>query len=77
MTVSLDRTRDQLASYLQAYPASAGSRGKFPRALPSIALRHLSVVALVQDDSDRRVLHAVVAAVGESNESHDQDHGKP
>ena len=47
-------------AYLQAYPASPGARGKFPRSLPPIALDRLSVVAIVQDDHDRSVLHAVV-----------------
>ena len=70
-TVSLDKIREQQTDYLQAYPTSEGSRGKFPRALPPIALRHLSVVALVQDDADRRVLHAVVVPVEETSERHE------
>ena len=59
-TVSLDKLRADQAAYLKAYPDSPKSRGKFPRALPPIALDHLSVVAIVQDNHDHSIWHAVV-----------------
>ncbi len=58
-TVSLDKLRADQAAYLKAYPETPKSRGKFPRALPAIALENLSVVAIVQDNHDRSILHAV------------------
>ena len=64
-TVSLDKLRADQAAYLKAYPDSPKARGKFPRALPPIALDCLSVVAFVQDNHDRSVLHAVVVPVEE------------
>jgi hypothetical protein len=67
--VSLDQLRAHQAAYLKDYPDSPRSRGKFPRPLPPVALDHLSVVAIVQDDHDHSVLHAVVVPVEEANGS--------
>lgn len=58
-TVKLADLRKSLESYLAAYPGQPGTRGPFPKALPTIELRNLSVVAFVQDDADKNVLHAV------------------
>jgi hypothetical protein len=62
-TVKLDDIRKTLESYLKDYPASPGSRGPFPRALPPIELKDLSMVAFIQDDATLAVLHAVIAPV--------------
>ena len=70
---SLDRLRESQSAYLQAYPASPGARGKFPRSLPPIALDRLSVVAIVQDDHDRSVLHAVVVPLEGVKASKEQE----
>jgi len=35
----------------------------FPNSLPEIALEDLSVVAFVQDDADKSILHAVAVPV--------------
>ena len=72
-TVSLDKLRTDQAAYLKAYPDSPKARGKFPRALPPIALDYLSVVAFVQDNHDRSVLHAVVVPVEEVQASKEHD----
>jgi hypothetical protein len=72
-TVSLDKVREAQAAYLKAYPDSPRARGKFPRALPPVVLDHLSVVAVVQDDQDRTVLHAVVVPVEEAKASNDHE----
>jgi hypothetical protein len=75
-SVSVDKVRKSQADYLEAYPDSPKARGKFPRALPPIVLDHLSVVALVQDDHDRSVLHAVVIPVEEVKATKKQESGK-
>jgi hypothetical protein len=62
-TVRLSDLRKALESYLKDYPASPDSRGPFPRPLPPIELKHLSVVAWVQDDATRDVLHTVLVPV--------------
>jgi hypothetical protein len=75
-TVSLDKLRADQTAYLKAYPDSPKSRGKFPRALPTIALDHLSVVAIVQDAHDRSILHVAVVPVDEPNGSKENESGK-
>jgi hypothetical protein len=75
-TVSLDQVRKSQSDYLEAYPDSPKARGRFPRALPPIVLDQLSVVAFVQDDHDRSVLHAVVVPVEEIKASKEHESGK-
>lgn len=58
-TVKLADLRKSLEAYLADYPEQPRARGPFPSALPPIELKNLSVVAFVQDDSDKSVLHAV------------------
>jgi hypothetical protein len=67
--VSLEKLRADQAAYLKDYPDSPQSRGKFPRALPPVALDHLAVVAIVQNDHDHSVLHAVIVPVEEASGS--------
>ena len=59
-TVDLAAVRKRLEEYLSDY---ARQHGGFPNALPEIKLANLSVVAFVQDDSDKSVLHAVLVPV--------------
>lgn len=59
LTVSLTELRKEIEAYLEKYQAERG----FRRALPEIALKDLKVVAFVQDDDDKTVLHAVQAEV--------------
>jgi len=61
VTIDLDELRDGLEKYLKEF---ADSR-EFPRALPPIENKELSVVALVQDDTGKRVLDAVLVRVPE------------
>ena len=75
-TVSLDKLREDQAAYLKDYPDSPKARGKFPRALPPVELNYLSVVAIVQDDHDHSVLHAVVVGVEEVKASKEHESGK-
>ena len=60
-SVDLDETRAELDQYLKEFAAEAA----FPEPLPPFELTGLSVVALVQDDANKRVLDAVLAAVAE------------
>lgn len=57
-TVDLDDVRKGLDKYL--------SERSFPNALPEIAFKGLALVAFVQDDSDKRVLHVVTVPVPEA-----------
>jgi hypothetical protein len=61
--VHLDQIRSRLGAYLAEYPALPGTRGAFPRALPAVGFRRLSVIAFVQDDASKEVLHAVEAPI--------------
>jgi hypothetical protein len=62
--VKLDDLRKSLDSYLSEFSNTLQTRGaKFPKALPPIDLKSLSVVAFVQDDSDKTVWHAVMVPV--------------
>ena len=60
LTVDTQQIRQDIQQYLDDYPAG------FPRPTPKIALKDLSVVAFVQDDTDKTVLHAVRAEVPEN-----------
>ncbi len=48
--------------YLDDFAKGSG----FPAALPKMDFKSLAVVAFVQDDADKRVLHAVQASVPEA-----------
>jgi hypothetical protein len=64
VTVDLDQLRGQLNSYLDKYSAENGHRfGDRP-----LALKGLRVVAFVQDDTTKEVLHAVQATVPDQGE---------
>jgi hypothetical protein len=62
-TVKLGELRNSLEAYLSGF---AKENGDFPNALPAIPLEHLAVVAFVQDDSDKAVLHVVQAPVSDA-----------
>lgn len=59
LTVDLNDIRNSLQEYLDR----TGQQNPFPKTLPPIELEDLSVVALVQDDSDHAILHAVSVPV--------------
>jgi hypothetical protein len=61
-TVNLADLRKALDGYLSDFEKENGG---FPNALPPIPLENLSVVAFVQDDGDKRILHAVQTPVAE------------
>jgi hypothetical protein len=61
MTVDLDGIRAGLDRYLAEFAAEQ----EFPEPLPQLELSNLSVVALVQDDADKRVLDAALVPVAE------------
>lgn len=61
VTIDLDELRTQQDEYLGGAQRFQG----LSNVLPEMALKHLSVVAFVQDDSDKRVLHAISADVPE------------
>ena len=61
VTVNLADVRKGLESYLSDFAKTGGG---FPGRQPEIKLAHLSVVAFVQDDADKSVLHAVITPVG-------------
>jgi len=63
LTIDLDEVREGLNTYLDDF--AKGGRG-FPAAMPKIDFKGLAVVAFVQDDADKRVLHAVQASVPEA-----------
>ena len=62
LTIDLDEVREGLNKYLDDFAKGSG----FPAALPKMDLKGLAVVAFVQDDTDKRVLHAVQASVPEA-----------
>jgi hypothetical protein len=53
----------ELKRDIEAYLAEYTKMRPFPNALPDIALEDLSVVAFVQDDADKSILHAVSVPV--------------
>jgi len=55
LTIDLDEIRANQEAYLKAFAQSVG----FPKPLPPIALKNLALVAFVQDDATKEVLHAV------------------
>ena len=61
LTVKLNLAdlRRDIEEYLSDYTKMR----PFPTALPEIALKDLSVVAFVQDDADKTILHAVSVPV--------------
>jgi hypothetical protein len=67
-TVNLATLRKELDGYLGGFEKESGG---FPNALPPIPLEHLSVVAFVQDDGDKHVLHAVQTPVAEEKKAAD------
>ncbi|HEV3165976.1 MAG TPA: hypothetical protein VGZ22_18245 [Isosphaeraceae bacterium] len=62
LTVNLADVRKGLEEYLSDFEKKTG----FPNALPAIELKDLTVVAFVQDDSDKSVWHAVSAPAAEA-----------
>lgn len=62
VTVNLADVRKGLEAYLGEF--AKGGRA-FPKALPPIDLNKLSIVAFVQDDSNKSVLNAAMTAVAE------------
>ena len=54
---------DELRADHEKYLEEAAARRAFPKALPPMELEHLEVVAFVQDDATKEVLHAVSMAV--------------
>jgi hypothetical protein len=61
--VNLAELRSSLTKYLDEFAADT----PFPNPLPPIKLEKLSVVAFVQDDADKTVLHAVIVPLEKSN----------
>ena len=59
VALNLADLRHDLESYLSDFTKTS----KFPTALPEIKLDNLAVVACVQDDGDRSILHAVSVPV--------------
>jgi hypothetical protein len=62
LTVNLDDVRKGLSTYLDDFAANTMS---FPNPLPEIELKHLALVAFLQDDSDHTVLDAVTISIPE------------
>lgn len=58
-SIDLAAVKKGLQSYLADYPGSEKARGPFPNPLPPIELKDLAVVAFVQDDVDKSILHAI------------------
>jgi hypothetical protein len=65
-TVQLADLRKTQEAYLEQYPTSPRGRA-FPHPLPPIDLDHLAVVAMVQDDADHSIWHAVQVPVTRAN----------
>lgn len=65
-TVNLASLRKSLETYLSDF---AKENGSFAGPLPSLSLENLSVVAFVQDDRDKSVLHAVEVPVTAAKKS--------
>ena len=65
-SVKLSDLRKAQDEYLAQYPSSTGGRA-FPYPLPPMALDDLAVVALIQDDADHSVWHAVQVPVKVEN----------
>jgi hypothetical protein len=65
-TVKLADLRKAQDAYLAAYPTSPRGRA-FPNPIPPMELNDLAVVALVQDDADHAIWHAVQVEVKNQN----------
>lgn len=63
LTIDLGDIRSGLSSYLDDF---ATNQASFPNPLPEIGLKHLSLVAFVQDDADKTVLDAVSVEIPEA-----------
>ncbi|HZW32134.1 MAG TPA: hypothetical protein VFF52_15590 [Isosphaeraceae bacterium] len=63
VTIKLAELRRDLERSLR----DVAKQGGLPKALPELALKDLAVVAFVQDDADKRVLHAVSVPVREAS----------
>ncbi|MDR3634885.1 MAG: hypothetical protein P4L84_13860 [Isosphaeraceae bacterium] len=63
VTVKLSEVRNELDKYLDSF---VKENGGFPNPRPPIDLKNLTVVAFVQDDSNKAVLHAVSAPVADA-----------
>jgi hypothetical protein len=59
LTIDLEELRDQLGTQLDGFAKESHTTA----IMPKIELKHLAVVVFVQDDGDKRILHAVEAAV--------------
>ena len=59
ITINLADLKRDIENYLSDY----SKQRAFPGSLPEIALKDLSVVAFVQDDADKSILHAVAVPV--------------
>ena len=66
-TVKLSDLRKAQEAYVANYPTSPGARGPFAHTLPPMDLDDLAVVALVQDDADHSIWHAVQVEVKAAN----------
>lgn len=62
-SISVEDLRRNLMAYLKEYPSTEDARGEFNRSLPEIRLKDLSVVAFVQDDSSKDILHTVIVPI--------------
>lgn len=62
-TIELGKIRNTQEAYLKEYPNSPESRGAFAEPLPPVELKKLRVAAFLQDDSDRKVLDAIIVPV--------------
>jgi hypothetical protein len=60
-TVNLDELRKELNQYLDTF---AEEKRPFPRPDRPMAMKHLKVIALVQDDKTNEILQAAVADLG-------------
>ena len=62
-SVNLVDLRKAQDDYLASYPSSGGRARDFPQPLPPMKFDELSVVALIQDDADHAIWHAVQVPV--------------
>ncbi len=63
VTLDVNDIRQELTGYLDEYQKT----GSFPNPLPPIDLKGLSVVAFVQDDTSKQILHATVVDLPDRN----------
>jgi hypothetical protein len=60
LTIDLEEVRKAQEEYVETYTKEQGG---FPNTPPAVGLEHISVVAFVQDDSDKSILYAVTAEI--------------